>query len=512
MQAHEMDLSAYDKAPMAVISLKKNGALNYYNTAAVTLLEYEPPLRIAGWSITLNTYDESGQRFFLEHSQKPGVNPILLLSPSGKLHRLLAFNLELAENVVIILFDGTDFEFQQTQELVTSAIIESSDDAIISTLLDGHIISWNPAATALFGYTEAEALGQHINIIIPEERLDEEELIVDRIRQGGKVNHYETLRINRTGQAIPVSLTVSALRNEGRVIGVANAARDISVQVQDREQLQHYATQLEELVQQRTQSLEETVTELQQAKLQLTASLAKEQELNRLKSRFVSMASHEFRTPLAGIQLSASLAEKYLAIGQSSPIANQMKKIKNAVGALTGILGDFLSLEKLENGKVGATMTAFDLKILAKSVAEELRPLAKPGQKIIFRHSGQSAMVILDRALLQNCLINLLSNAIKYSGPNTRIDLRTTVSATGCTIKVNDQGIGIPAQDQKSMFEAFFRANNTTGIQGTGLGLNIVSQYVALMGGKISFESEENKGSIFLLTFTQKDKTNRFAD
>ena len=213
------------------------------------------------------------------------------------------------------------------------------------------------------------------------------------------------------------------------------------------------------------------------------------------------MASHEFRTPLSAIQLSASLIEKYAESFTNANITKHVNKIKNAVGNLTTILNDFLSLEKLEAGKVEPSFTDFDLVKLAEEVTEEMQMIAKQNQNIIYQHTGTSSMIHLDQNLLKNCIFNLIANAIKYSGENTFIEFNTEISDKNYIVTVKDNGIGIPETDQKHLFEAFFRAHNTGNIPGTGLGLNIVARYAALMNGTVDFKSNINQGTLFTISF-----------
>ena len=213
------------------------------------------------------------------------------------------------------------------------------------------------------------------------------------------------------------------------------------------------------------------------------------------------MASHEFRTPLSAIQLSASLVDKYALPYENENIKKHVAKIKNAVGNLTTILNDFLSLEKLEAGKVEAVFNEFDLVKLAEEITEEMQLIAKLDQNIIYQHTGTNSIIKLDQNLLKNCIINLIANAIKYSGENTFIEFNTDVSEQQCVVTVKDNGIGIPLSDQKYLFGAFFRAHNTGNIPGTGLGLNIVARYAKLMKGKIDFKSDVNQGTLFTITF-----------
>ena len=213
------------------------------------------------------------------------------------------------------------------------------------------------------------------------------------------------------------------------------------------------------------------------------------------------MASHEFRTPLSAIQLSASLIDKYALPFDNPNIAKHVSKIKNAVGNLTTILNDFLSLEKLEAGKVEPSFDSFDLVKLSEEITEEMQMIAKQNQNIIYQHTGTTSMVKLDQNLLKNCVINLMSNSIKYSGENTFIEFNTEITNQACIITVKDNGIGIPETDHKHMFEAFFRAHNTGNIPGTGLGLNIVARYTDLMNGTVDFKSSVNNGTIFTISF-----------
>ena len=213
------------------------------------------------------------------------------------------------------------------------------------------------------------------------------------------------------------------------------------------------------------------------------------------------MASHEFRTPLSAIQLSAVLIDKYAQPFTNDNITKHVNKIKNAVGNLTTILNDFLSLEKLEAGKVEPTFTEFNLVKFSEEITEEMQLVAKQNQNIIYQHTGTDSMVRLDQNLLKNCIFNLVGNAIKYSGENTFIEFNTEINATNCIVTIKDNGIGIPEIDQKHLFEAFFRAHNTGNIPGTGLGLNIVGRYTALMNGTVEFKSEVNQGTLFKISF-----------
>ena len=246
----------------------------------------------------------------------------------------------------------------------------------------------------------------------------------------------------------------------------------------------------------------------QQKKVEQDAqnALKKEQELNELKSRFISMASHEFRTPLSAIQTSAILIAKQNEPGKEEKREKYVRQIKNNVKNLVIILNDFLSLSKLEEGKVIANREVFDLIDFGKTLVDEVSITAKAGQRILFSSSHTEVSFNLDPKLIRHILMNLLSNAIKYSPENTTINFDINEDEHSVVLSVSDQGIGIPGEEQKNLFKRFFRAKNAHNIEGTGLGLNIVKQYVELMEGHINFTSEANKGTTFWVKWLKPTK------
>ena len=251
-------------------------------------------------------------------------------------------------------------------------------------------------------------------------------------------------------------------------------------------------------------SLTDSVSAIELSREKISESLEKEKHLNLLKSRFVSMASHEFKTPLTSIQLSADLIGR-LGVEMNHPALKKYTgTIKNAAKNLTNILNDFLSLELLETGKINPILSTLDVVTFAEEITEDMQSLANAEQQIIYHHTGIERMATINPSLLKNSIINLISNAIKYSGPNSLIEFCTKITKSYLTITIKDNGIGIPKEDQVHLFEAFFRAHNTGNIPGTGLGLNIVGRYTTLMNGKIKFVSKENKGTSFILTFPIK--------
>jgi two-component system, LuxR family, sensor kinase FixL len=386
------------------------------------------------------------------------------------------------------------------------AIIENAIDGIITINERGLIESINPAACALFGYSHEEVIGKNVSILMPKPDKTQHDQYISRYQQTGSANIIGKGRdVNgqkKDGTLFPFRLGVSKVNFSGRTI-YAGFIHDLSKEKEAEAKILHYASQLEKLVEDRTLSLQKSVTELQAAKETVSKSLEKEKELNQLKSRFVSMASHEFRTPLSSITLSASLIEKYKLQSDDLNVSKHVSKIKNSVGNLTTILDDFLSLERLEAGKIETKLANFDIVKLSEEITEEMQLMAKKDQNILYQHTGTHCMVLLDQNLLRNCIVNLISNAIKYSGENTFIEFNTELTDNECVVTVRDNGIGIPEIDHKHLFEPFFRANNTGNIPGTGLGLNIVTRYVKLMGGKVNFSSLVNQQTVFTLNFSQ---------
>lgn len=387
------------------------------------------------------------------------------------------------------------------------AIINTAIDGIITIDYRGHIESMNPAALAIFGYTEKEVVGKNISMLMPEPDQSAHDSYMSRYQQTGERRIIgigrEVLGLKKDRSTFPFRLAVSEVEYENRKI-YTGFVHDLTKEKAAETKLKNYTEELEERIKERTHALQTLVNELEKAKEDVSKSLEKEKELSQLKTRFVSMASHEFRTPLSSMQLSASLIDKYALKPDTDAISKHTTKIKNSVGHLTGILNDFLSLEKLEAGKTLADMVEFDIVKFSEDLIEEMQLIAKQNQNIVYQHTGVSGKVRLDPALLKNSAINLISNAIKYSGENTFIEFNTELRDDDLVITVKDNGIGIPKEDQENLFEPFFRAHNTGNIPGTGLGLNIVKRYVELMGGQVVYESVQNQGTTIKLIFPQK--------
>ncbi|PAM93722.1 PAS domain-containing sensor histidine kinase [Flavobacterium sp. IR1] len=393
-------------------------------------------------------------------------------------------------------------------QALLNAIIDNAIDGIITINEKGIVESINPSACRLFLYAPEEVIGKNISFLMPSPDREKHDLYLENYKSSG-IPHIighdrDVLGRKKDGNIFPFRLGVSEVKFEGERI-FAGFIHDMSHQKEAENRLMQYTQHLEELVKDRTATLNETIEALTLTKEEVSNTLEKEKELHKIKSRLLSMASHELRTPLSTIQLSSSLIQRYIESGNNLKIETHLIKIKNAIVNLTGILDDFLILEKTESNKITLQISCFDLQDFLKEIIAELKLLTKKKQKIKSIPNNGATLVNLDKNLLKNCIVNLVSNAIKYSGEETEIELFTSINASTITINIKDNGIGIPEEDHEHLFEAFFRAHNTGNIPGTGLGLHIVSRYVSLMNGSISFKSAVNKGTLFTIELPRYD-------
>lgn len=389
-----------------------------------------------------------------------------------------------------------------------SPLFEHATEGILVIDANGTIMLTNPACEKLFGYEKGELIGKMIEILIPQ-RFTHHKIH----RESYKHNPYprsmgmglDLYGTKKDFSEFPVEISLSPFENrEGHfviafIIDITARKEVEKVRIKQKDELERLANELEKRVKARTMILEEALHELETSREELSAALKNEKELNELKSRFVSMASHEFRTPLATILSSVSLVAKYGLIGDKENQMRHINRIKNSITHLTDILNDMLSLSKLDEGKIENSPELFDIAEFTTSVIQELQNVIKTGQQIYYKHTG-NLNVLLSNKLLKNVLFNLISNASKFS-PESKIEVYTDVKDTIIELKVVDHGIGISKEDQEHLFERFFRGNNAINIQGTGLGLNIVAKYVELMNGYITFNSKVNQGTTFIINF-----------
>ncbi len=399
-------------------------------------------------------------------------------------------------------------------------LFKHATESIIVTDANGYIIMVNPATEKLFEYSFEELSGKKVEFLLPKKvsskHVEHRETYATNPHARSMGIGLDLFAIKKSGLEFPVEVSLSPFDSDGNkfvigfVIDITKRKLVESAVVQHQKDLESLALELktsneklETKVLDRTKVLREALTEIEKSRVELSEALEKEKELNELKSRFLSMASHEFRTPLTTILSSASLIPEYPMSDQQEKRLKHVDRIKSAVNNLNDILSDFLSLSKIEEGKVFTEFKKLNLQTIATEICNEMHSVIKPGQEILYTHTGTNE-VTLDQKLIRNIIINLVSNAIKFSDENKAIKIATIVTDKLATITVADQGIGISDDDKKHLFQRFFRGQNATNVQGTGLGLNIVANYVELMNGFIEIESELDKGTHVKITFPIK--------
>ena len=362
----------------------------------------------------------------------------------------------------------------KNQDIRFEALFNYASLGIIVVNKNGIIELSNHFANTLFGYDDTTLTGEILEKIIPSRYHHKH------------VSHREKYTHDPKARGMGIGMTLSAVKKDGT---------EFPVEVS----LGHFKTNEEQFV----IAYIADITKRKENEEQII----KQKEVNELKSRFVSMASHEFRTPLSTILSSISLLAKYTTTEDQPKRDRHIERIKSSVKSLTEILNEFLSLGKIEEGRVEVKPEEFDLTEFINNITNELTVLLKSNQTIQYNHSGNK-ITFLDSNLLKHVIVNLMSNAIKFSPEASIISITTSIDDNNTNIVIKDQGIGIPKSDQIHLFERFFRASNVTNIQGTGLGLHIVGRYIELLNGNIQYKSELEKGSTFTITLPSKNLNN----
>lgn len=361
---------------------------------------------------------------------------------------------------------------QLTPVALLAAIVDSSDDAIVSRSLDGIILSWNPAAERMFGFNSTEAIGQPITLIIPSDRVAEEEHVLGQIRKGDKVANFETIRQTKDGQLLNVSLTISPIRNErGEVVGASKIARDIT----GRKRLD-----LER---------EELLAREQHARERLTEAIGARDE-------FIAVATHELRSPLHAMVVSIHLLRKLCDDAAALPrVIELLEDLRTELDGFVSLVERLFDVTKIRTGTFELHREPFDLsQLVDHAVGRFSRVHPAISLQVESRIEG-----VWDRARIDQAISNLLSNAVKY-GANRPVTVSATVAGETAIISVRDEGRGIPPEDLARIFDQFERVAPRTAVNGLGLGLWIVRQIAERHGGTISVESAVGKGSTFIMS------------
>jgi PAS domain S-box-containing protein len=460
----------------AIISKRLDGTITSWNPAAETIFGYTPEEAI-GKNITIIIPDEfldeekriiervkAGER--IEHyetirKRKNGETVSIALTISAIKDE--------AGNVIgvsKIARDITERKTAEEKQAMLAAIIDSSDDAIVSKNLNGIITSWNPGAEKIFGYKEPEVVGKHISLIIPERLLDEETHIISQIRNGKRVNHFETIRVRKDGREINVSITVSPVKDKrGKIIGASKIARDITEKV-----------------------------EFERQREMLTQKL---QELNDYKDEFMAMASHELKTPLTVIKANLQILEHKM---QQDDKLHFVNKTIRQVNKLTELITDLLDVSKIQAGRLDLNRTDFDLSTFLTEIIDSIQQ-ASPSHHIVLTNSNKTLLVNADRERLEQVVVNILTNAIKYSPNAKEVIVSAGIKDQKAVVEIRDWVIGIPGDDIDKVFTRFFRVRGLAStFAGSGIGLYISSEIVKRHGGDIWVESEPGRGSTFYFT------------
>lgn len=396
------------------------------------------------------------------------------------------------------------------------SIFHEAAIGIIVTNASFDMILSNEYAHRLFGYSGEELMGQNISILIPNHLKGKHEGHLN------KINHSPVsrpmglgldLKAKRKDESLfPIEISLSHFKSGEQMYYIAFVSdvtlkRKVEMELILRNQeINQLNESLEAEVESRTHALQNTLAKLELQTQELAQSLQKEIELGDLKTRFVSMASHEFRTPLTSILSSASLIEKYSQLEDQPKRSQHIQRIKSSVAHLTEILEEFLSVGKLEAGKVEVRPDIFNVTEFLSDLVSDLDGMRRPGQQIIVTHSDLISDFVSDTSMFRKVLLNGLSNALKFSQKD--VFLKASMLEQQLCMEIIDQGIGISEADQKHLFERFFRGGNANIIPGTGLGLHVMDRYMRLLGGELKLHSELGLGTKLTITLPRLSYAN----
>lgn len=533
--------AVFKTASDGIILINENGIVEMANDAASQIFGYTPKEMI-GWnvSILMNKKDAERHNQYLTNYLTTGEKKIIGIGREvvGKKKDGTLFPLRLSVSEVRIgdksIFTGILHDLTeekkaekalQTEKEKAQSYLDIAQAIILVMDTTGKILLVNKKGCQILDYLEHEIKGQNCNdlaLFTSDSRFKNHIKIIYQ----GKYWESETeseIVLKNGDKKIIAWRTAAIFDHKNNILSTISSGIDITLRKQAEDKIKILNIELENRVEARTEELADAVNQLlninkqlqfeikerknieqvlRDNEQQLRNAYEKERELNELKSRFVSMASHEFRTPLSTILSSADLIEAYIKESEQEKRTKHTHRIKSSVSNLTGILNDFLSISKLEEGKTFIQPREVDLNELIEEIYEEVQGLLKTDQKIIIEKKI-SRNFITDRTIVKNILLNLISNAIKYSPHSSEIYFNANLENQKVYLTIKDQGIGIPEEEQEHLFTRFFRAYNAENIQGTGLGLNIVKRYLDLLNGSINFKSKINMGTEFNLVIPE---------
>ncbi|MDX1942002.1 MAG: PAS domain S-box protein [Saprospiraceae bacterium] len=547
LQQHYSDIvlklnAIIDTATDGIISIDERGVMEMVNAAAAKLFGYEIT-ELVGRNVSalMPEPDSSRHDGYITNYLRTGERKIIGIGREvrGKRKNGSFFPLRLSISEVNLhnrrIFTGIVHDLTEqkmTEEALrrekerTQLYLDIANTIFLVIDKDKKVTMLNRKGCETVGYCEEDVLGQNwFDVAVLESERERVRDIFRQMMQNSpeQLEYIEYHIYNKKNNITHlIAWHNSLVRDEnGKLLAIISAGVDITEHRKAEERINRLNAELEQRVEQRTEELASAVNQLlntnnqlkkeivereaaesalRESEQEIRKALEREKELSELKSRFVSMASHEFRTPLSTILSSADLVEAYQKEEHQEKRQRHTARIKSAVANLTNILNDFLSLSRFEEGKVEISPVEFDITEFCNETLDEIKVLLKAGQEIKHQSNKVGAVLFLDKKMLKNVLFNLLSNAIKYSDEGKMIDCSLDISQEALQITISDEGIGIPEEEQQHLFSPFFRAHNVENIQGTGLGLNIVKRYVDLMKGGIHFESQLGKGTTFYIT------------
>lgn len=420
--------------------------------------------------------------------------------------------------IAVLYIKKLYYSIEQEKQQV-NALFHYATQGIVLTNKKGDIVLANPQAEKLFGYQPGELLNKPVEVLLPARVHDRHVKYREGYYQhpvNRPMGHGRDLfAIKKNGEEFPVEVSLSYYEQKEQYFVIAFIVDITQRKVAERRMFEQHAkleavtsdirklnAELETKVEERTTILKEALGKLEKSQEELSLALNKEKELGEIKSRFVSMASHEFRTPLSTVLSSAALIQNYAKEEEQDKRMRHVKRIKDSVKHLNDLLEDFLSLGRLEEGRVRTEFQNLNMREILDDIIDEIKPILKTGQDIKRSYSGEYGFVS-DKRLLKNIMINLLGNAVKFSPEHSSITVTANNTGDEVQIAVADKGIGIPKEEQTHLFSSFYRAKNAVNIQGTGLGLHIVQRYVELLKGTIQLESEVGEGTTIAITLPQ---------
>jgi PAS domain S-box-containing protein len=464
-----------DSSDDAMLSKNLDGIITSWNQSAERIFGYSAEEILGRSVLILLPADRTGEAADILSRIRRGeygnvVEVALTVSPIKDSQGQIVGASQVARDI-------TALRHAARSDLLLAAIVNSSDDAIISKGLDGIITSWNSGAERIFGYRAEEIVGQPVLKLIPKSRHDEEPKIIEQLRQGARVDHFETIRVRKNGEHFPISLTISPVRDlDGKIVGASKIARDIT-------ELRKAAVEREQLL-------------ASERHARATAENA-----NRMKDEFLSTVSHELRTPLNAI---VGWTEVLAGGDQSqAEMIHGIEVIRRNAQAQAQLIDDLLDLGRISSGKMALEITPVDIGSVISEAIGSVEHAAHAKQIALIPVVGNIRGLLGDARRLQQIIWNLLTNAIKFTPNHGRVLVRVSRVNSHVEISVSDNGRGIPAEFIPHLFERFRQEDSSTtrAHGGLGIGLALVKQLIELHGGTVRAESPGlNQGATFTLT------------